>query len=126
MNSAQQQPDYCPHCHGLLEIVFVNFRLRGADMIVCCPNCAIAFTNNRAAPETAQKAESLKSLDSRFRRVLAFVFAAVITAATLRHAIHTYAGVPREEIRTNSLLALGAFVFLLIVTGIVFRRRQRN
>lgn len=128
MNSAEEQPDYCPHCHWVLEIVFVNFGFRGADMIVACPNCAIAITNKRVAPKAATvgKAESLETLDSRFRRILAFAFAAIITAAALRHVIHTYAGVPREEIRTQALLALGAFVFLFIVTGIFFRRRQRN
>jgi hypothetical protein len=67
MNSAEEQPDYCPHCQGLLEIVFVNFSFRGADIIVSCPNCAIAFTNNRTPPKpgSAGKAESLKGLDSR-------------------------------------------------------------
>lgn len=62
MNSAEEQPDYCPHCQGLLEIGFVNFSFRGADIIVSCPNCAIAFTNNRTPPKpgSAGKPKALK------------------------------------------------------------------
>jgi hypothetical protein len=73
---------------------------------------------------SAWNAEShVTTLDWRFRHILAFTIAAVITAATLRHVFHTYAGLPREEIRTHALLALGAFL-LLIVIGIFFRRWQ--
>jgi hypothetical protein len=125
MSCAEDQPDYSPHCHKPLEIAFVNFSFRGADMVVSCPNCAIAFTNNRTAPKpgSARKAKSL--VDSRFSHILAFTIAAVITAAA-RHVFHTYVGLPREELRTHALLALGAFVLLVTAIAVFFRKRQRS
>ncbi len=50
MNSAEEQPDYCPHCRGLLEIVFVNFSLRAADMVVLA---RIAQSRSQAIGELA-------------------------------------------------------------------------
>jgi LPXTG-motif cell wall-anchored protein len=57
------------------------------------------------------------------RYLVGIVLAAVVTAAALRHIIHVYAGISREEIRTLALIAAGAGILLAIV---LFRRRKRH
>jgi hypothetical protein len=57
----------------------------------------------------------------RMRYLVGIFFAAVLTAAVLRHVIHTYGGISREEIRTVSLVAV--VVVFLIVLFVVRRRR---
>jgi hypothetical protein len=63
----------------------------------------------------------MDSLDQRFRYVLAFLIGAVITAAGLRHAIHIYGGISREEIRTGALMAIPA-----VALAVIFFRRKRQ
>jgi hypothetical protein len=63
----------------------------------------------------------MDSLDQRFRYVLAFLIGAVITAAVLRHAIHIYGGISREEIRTGALMAIPA-----VALAVIFFRRKRQ
>ena len=60
-------------------------------------------------------------LSFRFRHVLAVLFAAVVTAAALRHIVHVYGGIPREEIRVDALLTIP-----LVVLAIVLLRRKRG
>jgi hypothetical protein len=48
----------------------------------------------------------------RLRNFLAIVFAAVLIAAILRHVLHVYGGIPREEIRAD------AFIAILIVAAV--------
>ena len=43
------QRDLCPHCQIRLEITCVKFRLAGATMVFACPNCGIAFVDDRSA-----------------------------------------------------------------------------
>jgi hypothetical protein len=43
-------------------------------------------------------------LSFRFRHVVAVLFSAVVTAAALRHIVHVYGGIPREEIGVDALL----------------------
>jgi LPXTG-motif cell wall-anchored protein len=59
----------------------------------------------------------------RMRYLVGIVLAAVVTAAALRHIIHVYAGISREEIRTLALIAAGIGILLAIV---LFRRRKRH
>jgi LPXTG-motif cell wall-anchored protein len=59
----------------------------------------------------------------RMRYLVGIVLAAVVTAAALRHIIHVYAGISREEIRTLALIAAGIGILLAIV---FFRRRKRQ
>jgi hypothetical protein len=61
-------------------------------------------------------------LSFRFRYFLAILFAAVATAAALRHVIHVYGGYSREEIRTAALIATP----LVVIAVIFFRRRRRQ
>jgi hypothetical protein len=60
-------------------------------------------------------------LSFRFRYFLAILFAAVVTAAALRHIIHVYVGFSREEIRTAALIATP-----LVAIAIIFFRRRRQ
>jgi hypothetical protein len=59
----------------------------------------------------------------RMRHLLGIIVAAVVTAAALRHFIHVYAGISREEIRAAALLAAGVGILLAII---LFRRRKRQ
>jgi putative Ca2+/H+ antiporter (TMEM165/GDT1 family) len=61
-------------------------------------------------------------LSFRFRYFLAIVFAAVVIAAALRHIIHVYVGLSREEIRTDALIAI-PFVAALAI--ILFQRKRQ-
>ena len=60
-------------------------------------------------------------LNIRFRYILAFFFAAVITAAALRHGIHVYGGFSRGEIREDALIAIP-----FVVLAAIILRRKRN
>ena len=59
----------------------------------------------------------------RVRQAIAFVVAAVLTAATVRHFAHVGGGLSREEIRTWALLGAGALIGALLT--ITFFRSQR-
>jgi hypothetical protein len=137
MSLSEDQADCCPHCRSPFEIVHVKFRFNGTAMIAACPNCAIASVDEWRAAEAkildnAKKlaittrgfwqgvATRMDSLDQRFRYVLAFLIGAVITAAALRHGVHVYAGIPREEIRWDALMAIPAVALVII-----FFRRKR-
>jgi membrane-bound acyltransferase YfiQ involved in biofilm formation len=61
--------------------------------------------------------------DLRTRYLVGIFIAAIVTAAVLRHVVHTYGGFSREEIRTVSLVAVVAI--FLIVLFVVRRRRRR-
>ena len=63
----------------------------------------------------------MESLNLRFRYVLAFLVGAVITAAVLRHAVHVYGGISREDIRAGALMAIPAVALAIIFS----RGRQR-
>jgi hypothetical protein len=48
------QVDLCPHCRLRLEIACVKFRFGGAAMVSACPNCGIAFADERSGREADQ------------------------------------------------------------------------
>jgi hypothetical protein len=58
----------------------------------------------------------------RMRYLLGIFLAAVLTAAVLRHVLHTDVGLAREDIRTGVLITAAIGIFLLIA---VFRRSRR-
>jgi hypothetical protein len=136
--SISEDPDCCPHCRSPFEIVFVKFRFGRTAMIARCPNCAIASVEQWRAAEskTLDSAKKIAritrgfwrgtcrmdSLNLRFRYVLAFLIGAVITAAVLRHTIHTYGGISREDIRAVALMAIPAVALAIIF----FRRRGQR
>ncbi|HXL30295.1 MAG TPA: hypothetical protein VN968_13530 [Bradyrhizobium sp.] len=50
----------------------------------------------------------------RMRYLLGIFLAAVVTAAVLRHVLHTQVGIAREDIRTGVLIAAAVGISLLI------------
>jgi fluoride ion exporter CrcB/FEX len=50
----------------------------------------------------------------RMRYLLGIFLAAVLTAAALRHILHTQVGLAREDIRTGVLITAAIGIFLLI------------
>jgi hypothetical protein len=63
----------------------------------------------------------MESTNDKFRYVFALLIGALATAASLRHLIHTYRGLPREEIRAGALVAIP-----IVALAIVFFRRKRQ
>ena len=61
----------------------------------------------------------------RLRNFLAIAFAAVLIAAVLRHVLHVYGGISREEIRANAILAMLIVGVATVLFRQVSRRRQR-
>jgi hypothetical protein len=128
---SKDQADFCPHCLSLLEIVHVKFRFKSTAMIATCPNCAIASVDEWRADNVKKLAITARgfwhgvarmdSLDHRFRYVLAFLIGAVIIAAALRHVVHVYGGISREEIRASALMSIPA-----VALAIIFFRRKRQ
>jgi hypothetical protein len=133
----EDQADFCPHCRSPFEIVHVQFRFNGTAMIAACPNCATASVDERRGAESkildhAKKlaintrgfwhgVARMYSLDRRFRYVLAFLIGAVIAAAALRHIVHMYGGISREEIRAGALMAIPG-----VALAIIFLRRKHR
>jgi hypothetical protein len=135
----EQVDDRCPYCRSSFEIVGVKFRLSGVAVITACPNCAIASAAECSSKKSKFLGEAnqpsgttrgvwqgivsrMDSLNLRVRYVLAFMIAAVITAAALRHGVHVYAGIAPEEIRKGALVAIPAVALVIIVLR---RKRQR-
>jgi hypothetical protein len=123
---AKDQADFCPHCRSPFEIVIVKFSFNGTAMIVTCPNCGIARVDERRAAITARGlwhgVARMYSLDRRFRYVVAFLIGALITAAALRHVVHVYGGISREEIRAGALMAIPGVALAIII----FRRMRHR
>jgi hypothetical protein len=137
MSLSEDHADFCPHCRSPLEIVRVKFRFNGTALIAQCPNCAIAHVDEWRAAESKtldnvkkvaitargfwQGVARMDWLDRRFRYIVAFLIAALITAAALRHALHVYGGLTREEMRWDALMAIPA-----VALAIIFFRRMRH
>jgi hypothetical protein len=51
----------------------------------------------------------------RMRYLLGILLAAVVTAAALRHILHTEVGFSREEIRTGVLVTTAVCIFLTVI-----------
>jgi hypothetical protein len=64
----------------------------------------------------------MNPLTFRLRYIVAILFAAVLTAAVLRHVIHIYGGLSREDIRFDALLG----VALIVLVAMLFRRKPRR
>jgi len=60
----------------------------------------------------------------RFRHLVVFLIIAVFVAAVLRHVLHTYGSISREEIRTGALIALPFAVLFYYLTALAIRRRR--
>jgi hypothetical protein len=133
------QPDRCPNCQARLEVIRVKFRLAGAVAMSACPKCVIGSaelpTNPRprrleiarklANPKQAARVilRMMETLNLRVRRVLMFVFAALVAAGLLRHAIHVYGGIDRAEIRLFALALLASVIFFMLALTLKSIRR---
>jgi len=58
----------------------------------------------------------------RFRYLIGIVLAAILIAALIRHTLHVYGGLSREDIRADALIA----VLVIVLTSIVIRRLSRR
>ena len=65
----------------------------------------------------------IETLNARFRHIVVFLIIAVFVAAVLRHVLHVYGSISREEIRTDSLIAL-PFAVLFYLSVVAIKRRR--
>lgn len=63
-----------------------------------------------------------RELEFRFRYLIGIVLAAILIAALLRHVLHVYGGLSREDIRADALIAL----LIVSATTILLRRLSRS
>lgn len=127
------EPDRCPYCRIHYEIALVKFRVLSVVSLARCPNCA--FVPNvstptgvsiRTSPVPSAINRTVKmgtSLNRRYKAVLLFLCAAVLTAAFLRHKLHVYWQISPHDIRIGSLVMLAAAV-TVCATWIVATRRS--
>ena len=66
----------------------------------------------------------IETLNARFRHLLVFLTITVFVAAVLRHVLHVYGSMSREEIRTDALIALPFAVLLYYLTVLAIRRSR--
>jgi len=65
----------------------------------------------------------MDTLNARFRHVVVFLIIAVFVAAVLRHVLHVYGWISREDIRTGALIALALAVLFYLAVPAITRRR---
>jgi hypothetical protein len=65
----------------------------------------------------------IETVNARFRHVVVFLIIAVFVAAVMRHVLHVYGSISREEIRAGSLLALFFAVLFYLTVSAIKRRR---
>jgi hypothetical protein len=140
MSDCPDHSDFCPHCQSRVDISFMEFRFRITAKISTCPNCGIvtAVHMPSAKPKGPslvwsipnlvgtmwRKSTMIETLNARFRHLLVFLIIAVFVAAVLRHVLHTYGSISREEIRTGALIALPFAVLFYYLTALAIRRRR--
>jgi hypothetical protein len=82
-----------------------------------------AFRGNASAEVLSREDSRVVDPRSfRLRNFLAIAFAAVLTAAVLRHVLHVYGGISREDIRADALLA----TLIVAVATVFFQRVSRR
>jgi hypothetical protein len=129
MHVGADQIDHCPYCRTRVEIVCLKFRFSSVATLSACPNCAVIvpeaqhgkklgdwFSAGGPADTVVAMASGLRA---RYRYSWAFLVAAVMAAAVLRHAIHIQAGIEPAQIRGG---ALAAAVVLALVFAVKTRR----
>jgi hypothetical protein len=63
-----------------------------------------------------------RELEFKFRYLIVTVLTAILIAALLRHVLHVYGGLSREDIRADALIAL----LIVSATTILLRRLSRS
>jgi hypothetical protein len=129
MRVVADQIDHCPYCRTRVEIVCLKFRFSSVATLSACPNCAMIvpeaqhgkkLTDRFSAGEPANTVAAIgNGFRARHRYSWAFLVAAVMTAAVLRHAIHIQAGIAPTQIRGGALAAA-------IVLALVFAVKKRR
>jgi len=127
MRVVADQIDHCPYCRTRVEIVCLKFRFSSVATLSACPNCAMIVpeaqqkpTDRFSAGEPANAVAALwNGFRARLRHSWAFLVAAVMTAAVLRHTIHIHAGIAPTQIRGGALAAA-------IVLALVFAVKKRR
>jgi hypothetical protein len=135
---SEDQSEFCPHCQSRVDISFLEMGLRITAKILTCPNCGIVAAVR--APSAKSKVLNLvggtpnlvgttwrvstmfETLNARFRRVVVSLIAAVFVAGVLRHVLHVYGLIPREDIRVIALIALAFTVLFYLAISIRWRR----
>ena len=121
MQVIADQLDHCPYCHNRLEIVCVKFRFSSVATLSVCPNCAVVAADQRADAKLAEPANKELGLTEafrwRYRRSLAFILGAVITAAFLRHTIHVQGGIAPADIGAGAVVIAAAMVLAMVFLG---------
>ena len=135
---SEDQSEFCPHCQSRVDISFLEMGLRITAKILTCPNCGIVAAVR--APSAKSKVPSrvggtpnlvgttwqvstmFETLNARFRRVVVSLIAAVFVAGVLRHGLHVYGLMPREDIRVIALIALAFTVLFYLAISIRWRR----
>ena len=135
---SEDQSEFCPHCQSRVEISFLEMGLRITAKILTCPDCGIVAAVRvpsakskgrslvRSMPNlvrTWRKSTMIETVNARFRHVVVFLIIAVFVAAVLRHVLHVYGSISREEIRTDSLIALPFAVLFYLTVSAIKRRR---
>ena len=119
MQVIADQLDHCPYCHNRLEIVCVKFRFSSVATLSVCPNCAVVAADQRADAKLAEPANKELGLTEafrwRYRRSLAFILGAVITAAFLRHTIHVQGGIAPADIGAGAVVIAAAMVLAMVL-----------
>ena len=136
---SEDQSEFCPHCQSRVDISFLEMGLRITAKILTCPNCGIVAAVRvpsakskshslvRSMPNLVwmwRKSTMIETLNARFRHTVLFLIVAAFVAAVLRHVLHVYGSISREEIRTASLMAL-PFAVLFCLAVLAIRRRRR-
>ena len=132
--SESDQSDLCPHCQSRVEISFLELRFRITAKISTCPHCgivaAVRVLSGKSKRPTLVKSipklvgtwrvpTMIETLNARFRHIVVFLIIAVFVAAVL----HVYGSISREEIRTDSLIAV-PFAVLFYLSVVAIKRRR--
>jgi hypothetical protein len=128
---SEDQSEFCPHCQSRVDISVMEMGLRITAKILTCSNCGIvaavrvpsAKSKVPLVGTTWRESIMLEILNARFRRVLVSLITAVFVAAVLRHVLHVYGYITREDIRVGSLIALGLAVLFFLAISEITRRR---
>jgi hypothetical protein len=65
----------------------------------------------------------IEALNSRFKVIILMALAAIFVAGVLRHALHVYAGISPDDIRSDSLLLVCAMAIVVVFFRILRLRR---
>ena len=129
------ETDRCPYCRISYEIALVKFRALSVVSLTRCPNCAfvpdvsksvstgVSIRTSPVRSPIGRATKMVTSLNRRYKAVLLFVCAAILTAAFLRHDMHVYWQISPHDIRVGSLAMLAVAV-VVCATWIMTTRRS--